>query len=385
MPFRFNIVSDVREVLRGNEAMERGFEDTADSLDELARAAQMSGGKVSREFRDAGDDVEQVARGLERKFRDATDDVARSSKKAGDELGDNIKRGTRDAGNGLGEFRDEADSTAREAAASFDGSADSIVDAFQETAANAFAGFGPLAAAGGLAAAAGIGTLWTQIQEDAQKSEDRIQSMYDDMLESQDEFLSKSAIQERVSAIVNSTDDAAIGLSELEGLATLTGVSVQQMLLAWAGDQRAANDVLDASQGKLDELSQKFQEGKVSSDEFTGTRYQITDLQSRLGAVSDEFGTAKDRVDLTTQAVNLYTQNLNAVPDEISTDVAADPAKAYATLDALGRDISSRESRLGINGIADPNQFQQAADEAARQVRPPTIQFRVQAGSQRPV
>ncbi|WP_419704992.1 hypothetical protein [Promicromonospora sp. NFX87] len=66
---------------------------------------------------------------------------------------------------GLHEFRDEANSTAREAAASFDGSFESAADAVQETAANALAGFGPIGAAAGLAAAAGLGIVLAKLNE----------------------------------------------------------------------------------------------------------------------------------------------------------------------------------------------------------------------------
>lgn len=66
---------------------------------------------------------------------------------------------------GLSEFRDESGSTAREAAASFDGSAESIGEVFQEVAANAFAGFGPAGAIAGVAAAAGLGIALSKLTE----------------------------------------------------------------------------------------------------------------------------------------------------------------------------------------------------------------------------
>ena len=105
---------------------------------------------------------------------DSLDDVDKKLddlSKSGGDIGDGMDRGLRKAKAGLDDFKQEANSTARESAASFDGSADSIADAFQEVAANSFAGFGPLGAAAGLAAAAGLGVVTAEITKQAEEAE----------------------------------------------------------------------------------------------------------------------------------------------------------------------------------------------------------------------
>lgn len=72
---------------------------------------------------------------------------------------------TKGASAGFGEFKDEAGQTAREGAASFTGEFDDVGDVIQETLANGLAGFGPLGAAAGLAAAAGVGIVISKAQE----------------------------------------------------------------------------------------------------------------------------------------------------------------------------------------------------------------------------
>lgn len=93
-----------------------------------------------------------------------------------DGLNDTVARPRIDP-QGLQDFRDESGETAREAAASFDGSAAGIADAFQEVAASAFVGFGPAGAAAGLAAAAGLGIAITAMQtvaEEADAAKERV-------------------------------------------------------------------------------------------------------------------------------------------------------------------------------------------------------------------
>jgi hypothetical protein len=147
--------SNTRDLLRGTKDVQGGLEDVQDSLDDLVKAADKdalstSMGKEARE-------VERETERIEKSFEELSDTQKRETKGLGDGIGENVKRGTDKAGEGLDEFKDEANSTARESAASFDGSAESIIDSFQEVAANAFAGFGPAGAVAGLAIAAGIG------------------------------------------------------------------------------------------------------------------------------------------------------------------------------------------------------------------------------------
>lgn len=168
MAFKLSLVADVRSWLKGTADVEQSLEDIADSLDQLATDTAHSAD-------DAGDR-------LERRFRDAFDEVKAEAKQAGRRVGDDLRDGTRRAEDGMDELADEANSTAREAAASFDGSAESILDAFQEVAANAFAGFGPAGALAGLAAAAGIGIAFSALETGAEKAEaakDRVHELAD--------------------------------------------------------------------------------------------------------------------------------------------------------------------------------------------------------------
>ncbi len=168
MAFKLSLVADVRPWLKGTADVEKSLDDLAGGLDDLAR--------------DTKTNADQAADTLTREFSDAFDKVKTESKQAGRRIGDDVHDGTRKAGEGLDEFKDEANSTAREAAASFSGSFDDVADGIQEVLANALAGFGPLGAAAGLVAAAGIGLVVSGLQDSADKAaeaKDRVLDLAD--------------------------------------------------------------------------------------------------------------------------------------------------------------------------------------------------------------
>jgi methyl-accepting chemotaxis protein len=143
-----DITANTREAVRGAKDIGDALGDVADSLDDLAKDGSKSTDKLERSFDDTRKETAKVERG----FKDLADTAKRESNTAGDAIGRNVKRGTDDAQDGIKEIGNEAASTAKESAASFDGSAASIGDAFQEVAANAFSSFGPAGLIAGVAA-----------------------------------------------------------------------------------------------------------------------------------------------------------------------------------------------------------------------------------------
>jgi hypothetical protein len=166
-PININFLSNTRDLIRGTDDVEKALEGVSDSLDDLAKDGKKTGDKLGDGLKDGAKEGDAATEKLERSFSELADKAKKESKQAGDALGDNIKRGAREAESGVGEFKDEVNSTAREAAASF-GSVEDGVDAIQEVLANALAGFGPVGAAIGLAVAAGLGVAITQGQASAE-------------------------------------------------------------------------------------------------------------------------------------------------------------------------------------------------------------------------
>lgn len=177
----------------------------------------------ARDLDQLGDEAQQTAKRVD----DAFDKIARSSKTAATKVDQNMEK----AEGGLKEFRDEAGSTGRESAASFSGGFDDVADAIQETAANAFAGLGPLGAAAGLAAAVGIGFVVSEIS----KAKERVAELTGSFLD-----LRKEGIDPATDAASHLVDELdAAQLSKFKRDADELGVSYEVLRAAFDGNAEA--------------------------------------------------------------------------------------------------------------------------------------------------
>lgn len=215
---------------RGPEQLERSLRDAQDETEKLA------------------DETKATARVIEREYKDSYRDMKRSS----DDATDAAKKG-------MDEVGDEAASTAKESAASFDGSAESIVDAFQEVAANAFAGFGPAGLVAGLAAAAGIGAAMSAItaQQDAvDELKQKFSDAYKQAAEDGRTFLDEAAIQSLAIDIYFDPAKREEARKDAEEL----GVDLQTAVRAQAGDQDALVAIIEAGNRKIAEGTERMKE-----------------------------------------------------------------------------------------------------------------------------
>lgn len=302
-----NFLANVSSFLRGTKNVTEGLDDVLDTLDDVGRddagekvadsldtagdAAKDTARTIDHELDDAARDADKSADKIERSFRDALDSVSRDARTAGDDVGRKMKAGANTAADGMGELKDEARSTARETAASFDGSFESIVDMGQETAANAFAGFGPAGAAAGIAAAAGIGFLYTQWQEQIEETKERYRAMYADMLETQSSALSESFVIEQFHGIMQGADDAVISLKELARVAEATGATQHDVALAYAGDAEAAADLRAKLTERIEAETRAAGElAATGVDVLDGYGALIADLDRMRGGLDAQTG-----------------------------------------------------------------------------------------------
>lgn len=228
-------------------------------LDILANTAQLV-----REMKDAGASVEEISDALDDLVKDAADaerasvrsfkDIAKASDKAGRDIGKDFDKGFDKAKKGADEFKAEANSTAKESAASFDGSAESIGDAFQEVAANALGGFGPVGAAAGLALAAGIGAgtaALTGMQEASEETKQAIREMYQQAAEDGQSYLDESVIA------METTRQMFEERDKLQRESKDLSIDVVTLARAYAGDQEAINTAIAAGNDLLAEAEAK--------------------------------------------------------------------------------------------------------------------------------
>lgn len=344
-----SVASDTRDFLRGvKSGVLEPLEDVSDALKDVERESDTAGSALEDAMRDGQRKTEDAADEV-KDLKDALRDAERNAKdlgRAGKDAGDDTRDGMRRAEEGVEEFRDEANSTAREAAASFDGSAESIGDAFQEIAANAFVGFGPAGAVAGLAAAGGIGlatAAFTAHDEAMELSRERTAEWAQAYIEAGSSRLTMAQLISRTESIL--TDSTA--MQEARDNAAEWGVSVNTAVAAMAGDVAAFEDVqagLLERQQELADFSQNpdnlpyglFQQQlqDMSVDVRNGEE-ALTALQSEMeggadaAAIFSEYlRTAALTTEGATVAVNEFGDSVYTLPDGAQIIIDAETGQA---------------------------------------------------------
>lgn len=318
MPIKIDFLSNARDLIRGTDDVDKALDDVADSLDDMTRAAKKGGDDAERAVDNLGDSFRDAAR----KAKDLDD--------AGRDAGRSVENGMDRAEEGVSEFKDEANSTAREAAASFDGSAESIADAFQEIAANAFAGFGPAGAVAGLAAAAGIGLAiagFESVHEAEERAAELASEWADRFVESGQRVA--SAAQQSAAVIDMSTDPEKY--KEATENAELWGTTVSDAMLAMAGNVGAIGVVEDALDRKR-EATEKDAQAAQEAAEANGTALlSLTPQQVELQKAEDAWRRHTD-------AMANGAQQADAASDSLLR-IVEDAAEASVSVDELGNRV----------------------------------------------
>ncbi|SEF13803.1 hypothetical protein [Jiangella alba] len=414
-PLEVPFVANVRDFLRGTDSVSDALDDVVDSLDDISREAQRAGqeagdglsdgvdsgldeivqkaqqagedagrrlsdgltegrpaDELAREFdtsmRKIEADAESAAREvgasaekMEASFREAFDAVRKDSSDAGRKVGNDVGDGFDRAKEGVGEFRDEANSTAREAAASFDGSAESVADAFQEVAANAFAGFGPAGAVAGLAAAAGIGfaiKAFQDGQEEAEEFRDRISEITGALYEIRSSGESPlTLVRDRLIEMAEAGTDADDNLAKIADIAReIEGINFEDLARGLAGDPKAAQRNIEF----LDDYIQKLEDTRPYLNELNSDEYALhVAREGRAGRLRD-----------------MLVEEQNA-RGEANSGLAA---LLQAGIDGVNREIAVHEQRR--DALTQYAEETRAAQEAAAQGYADSIQDAYnQAGS----
>jgi gas vesicle protein len=274
-----------RSAERAGDALSDGI---GDGARDAARATERLGDDIADNVQEGTRDAERSTERLERSFRDLSDAASDSTRGAGDAIGDNVRRGTDEAAEGMGNLREEANSTARESAASFDGSAESIVGSFQEIAANAFAGFGPAGAVAGLAAAAGIGLVMAQFEKAGEASEAfkaRVGELTQELIDVGDAQVSLEYVVDKLQEMATATDDAEVSLSDLNVIAEKSGKSYEDLASAYAGSGKDLDDLIAKTkeqQKALEASNDEEQRGLAYRDQVGGDDPRIGATQKYI-------------------------------------------------------------------------------------------------------
>lgn len=329
---------------------DRAGDKIGDSLTDSAKNADKAGDKIEKSFdttfKSAGKDADK----FETKVSDAFKDLARNAKKNADDVGDSFKKGTDKAGEGVEELRDEAKSTAKEAAASF-GSVEDALDAVQEIAANALAGFGPAGLAAGAIAAVGIGLATTAMQGNAEKAT-QLQQQIADMateLASVGGDLSKLDIGGKISDwgkevqddnwITFWADESKTNFQDVAEQAEKAGVTARDAIRGQKGSLEDAQQFLKGTQKKWEELNNTIEQGTyIGADGSQVTNDAAKAAQGQAAALAELRKKAQENIDSTKEAIDVYGIEQDALADTtagLKQKLEATEAVTDATKDAM--------------------------------------------------
>ncbi len=265
--YRMEIAGDAGKFIKASGDVEAALGDIADSLDDaakdseklsretekafddMARDAKDAGRKIEDELSEATTDAGREAKDMENKFSDSFDKIRKKSQETQDDVADHSKR--------MGDVQEEVTSEMAQnfgsTMASFDGSAQSMVQII----ADSFGGLAGSMAVGGpigslfLGAAAGLTAMWAQDWFDkSDKVEERTAQMYQQMLDSADAYFTQATIVDRFhSQISGNKDEDASLLSgdDFDKVVEASGLSKQDVALAIADPRSDAAARLQAA------------------------------------------------------------------------------------------------------------------------------------------
>ena len=306
---------------------------TLDDLGRSARDAEEDLGRLATSSRDldrvetdaksAGDGVDRMAQDVEgaaKSVDSSFDKIAAASKRGAQDVDAAADRGS----DSLREMGEEGQGTAREMAASFDGSADGIKDAMQEAAANVLAALGPVGAAIGIGAGVAIG--WIRGQAEAAKEE--VSELVSTLLDAGGRLDNQGVLAQ----IRKFAEDGSI--TALAQEARAGKVDVRDYLRALSGDTDAlarTRKALDDSRTAVEaEAEARRQAGTVTTESAQATQDQIialVNMSSNLDESAEKWSLAADAAEAYADQLPAGTEAMEAAQEALEGFV--DPLSTY--------------------------------------------------------
>jgi hypothetical protein len=268
---KLDLTTDTSQFKKGMKGAEDIIESVGETFDDLAKDAEGAADDMEKSFADYARETKQEASKLGKSVSGSYDDMARDTSEATDQM------------------REDSFSNAKEVAASFDGSAESIVDGFQGAAAEMFSGFGPAGAAAGLAAAAGLGLITAEITKSKEKAAEAAEAtwtMAQEMVEAGTYMVTEAQKINLFNELVGDEEERkkvagdldAIGITWTDFIAGQVGLGdkrqeVESKILKYYEDQKDAVKGIDNS----DEARLRSASGLEISQSKLLDRYEETE------------------------------------------------------------------------------------------------------------
>ena len=252
------------------------LDDAADKLTELGKNRGLD------KLEDSLEDAQKETEALKKETKVTADAIEKEYKKSYRSVDTNSKKGFATAREASDGFKDEAKQNFAETAASFDGSMESIADLGQST----FAGLATSIAGPVGLAAAGLGALgglllsqWTTATEGIKE---KVSDMYADMLDSGENYLSQSYINDSLAGLQEDQDE----YNRLVKLAKDYNLELSDVLIAQVtkGDERTRVQAALA-----DEYERQLGLSGEVEDGMTYTANAAAGVANELGKWNEHF------------------------------------------------------------------------------------------------
>lgn len=395
-----NILSNVREAVRGVDNVADALEDAEGRMRDLteegdtasarmeadfkstATAADASSDKIRRVMREAYRDVRQDAvQDLDR-VGDEMKSLERQSELAGRSIGDIGEEGGRGLDRikgGAQELQQELGQNLGEAVSSIRGDITDLGQVGQDTLgglAATIAGTGPAGIVGAAALAAGavgLGLVTAELQrqqEEAEKVRERISGMYQAAAEDGRAYIDTAQLIAEANSVMFDPDRAD-EWKQLQKEARELGLENSTLIAANAGDMQAQEEV----QGRINALVDEERQKRENMGAFLGGQNKNQEEQrleglaerwAEIGRVTeDNAAKARDAADVTdrylrnaiqqagtaTEEVDAFGNKLLTLPDGEQVVIDADTGQAHQDLDRFKGDVDGVANKVSTKTI----------------------------------
>lgn len=320
-----DILSNVRDALRGVGDVEQALGDVESTLDDMRRSGDSSTDKMSRGFRDLARDADNSADKVERAYKESYRDIGR----AADDTADSVQASQRRMGERSAEVGQEIRQNLGEGIANAArGDFASLSDTIGDTLGGAVAGIGGVAAAGVAAAGAlGVGAVVAAIQlaQEEQKKLNEEAGKWASAYESSAGRIVSAAYV--VGDVLDQSQDAD-RFKEATEAAKSWGVDVPTAMRAIAGDATALATVQESMAGRIEESNKLLAEQESQVDSNAGAAYDF----------ADSVNAGRDRLDKLNEAMELGQKWAQAGAEALY-GYATSVGEATGKTDALGNQI----------------------------------------------
>ena len=347
---RFDLLANVKDLLKGFGSAEEAIEELGDSLDDVGEEGEEAGERLSKSFTEAS-----------RETRKEASDMAK-------DVGGSYDKMERGAGDATKKMATDGAMEAEQLASSFDGSAESIVDGFQGAAASMFQGFGPAGAAAGIAAAAGIGLITAEFQkaqEEAEETAAATDEMVASMLESGSTFVTEQAKLNALEAFLGDAE----ARKKAEEFADKVGVDLVEFgsaMFGLAGDRENVEAKISEHYAEqLESIKQSGIRGQALAD---ATSLNRDELEDALELLTKQDRIQADAQDLADRILGKRKEITGQIREEV--DVTSELSEDY-------RKMALIDATPELNIAAEATRQVAAAQRALNSLRAPDLTVNV--------